>query len=426
MKTRIFLLFILLPSIALSQIRFDDFFFNKSLRFDYLLGGNKTDVQVYPVQMKKEPFWAGPQNNLFDLFNYGTYRFRVIDQASDNLIFSKGFCTLFQEWQTTAEAKTKNKTFYHSAVFPFPKQKVQLVIEARQWSGDFKEIFSTIIDPDDYFILDEQPVLYDTVQLVSNGMPKDMVDIVVLAEGYSQQEKQKFYDDVRRVSDYLFKEEPFQSEKDKFNVTAVFTPSKDSGTDIPGEGIYRNTIFNSSFYTFDISRYLTTSDIKGIYDAAAGVPYDFIYILVNSERYGGGGFYNLVTVCTADNKLTKEVFVHEFGHGFGGLSDEYYSSTVAYEDYYNLDIEPWEPNITTLKNFEKKWESMVADSVPTPTPAIPKYNKCVGVFEGGGYVSKGIYRPYIDCRMKSNEAHSFCPVCQEALKKVIYFYADLQ
>src|SRR5690606_2797376 len=163
----------------------------------------------------------------------------------------------------------------------------------------------------------------------------------------------KFVEDARRVTGYLFEEEPFKSNREKFNLTAVLTPSVDSGTDIPGENVYRHTIFNSTFYAFDLASYLTTSDMQSIYDALAGVPYDHIYILVNSERYGGGGFYNFLSVCTADNPLTKEVFVHEFGHGFAGLGDEYYTSSVAYEDFYNLEVEPWEPNLTTLVNFDK-------------------------------------------------------------------------
>jgi hypothetical protein len=235
---------------------------------------------------------------------------------------------------------------------------------------------------------------------------------------------EKFREDAKRVTQYLFDEEPFKSEKEKFNVSAVLTPSPESGTDIPGEHIYKNTRFNSTFYTFDVSRYLTTSDMKNILDAAALVPYDQIYVLVNTERYGGGGFYNFVSVCTADNSLTKEVFVHEFGHGFAGLGDEYYTSDVAYEDFYNLKIEPWEPNITTLVNFGSKWKSMVKESVEIPTPRTAKYENTVGVYEGGGYMSKGIYSPFIDCQMKSNTAKGFCPVCAESIKKVIQFYSE--
>lgn len=424
MKLKILLILLIFPIFSFSQVDFNKYFKNKSLRFDFLLGGNSTEVKVYPKQIKQEPFWAGPKKNLTDPFNYGSYRFRVFDLKSDSLLFSKGFSTLFQEWQTTDEAKKTDKTFYQAAIFPFPKKRIRLEIAARQWKGNFKTIYKTEIDPKNYFILSETPTPFTSVEILQNGKPENKVDLVILAEGYTHSEMDKFVEDAKRVTQYLFEEEPFMSEKEKFNVKAVLTPSIESGTDVPGKNIYKNTHFNSSFYTFDLPRYLTTSDMKTIYDAAATVPYDHIYILVNTERYGGGGFYNFISVCSSNNKLTKEVFVHEFGHGFAGLGDEYYNSSVAYENYYNMDIEPWEPNLTTLVDFTTKWKKMVVDSVSIPTPRKTKYNKTVGAYEGGGYTNKGIYSPFIDCRMKSNNAKGFCPVCKDAIKKVIQFYTN--
>jgi len=424
MRFKIILLMFVIPFAGSSQSVFNTYFTNQSMRFDYVLAGNQTDEKVFPVQIKQEPYWAGSRTHLIDDFSYGNFRYRIFDLKSDSLLFSRGFSNLFEEWQSTIEAKQTNKTFYQAAIFPFPKHKIRFEIDARQHDGKFENIYATEIDPKNYFIINEPPVHYKTVEIVKNGKPENKVDIVILAEGYTSGEMEKFKNDVQRVSGYLFDQEPFKSEKNKFNVTAVLTESSESGTDIPGENIYRNTIFNSTFYTFDISRYLTTSDMRTILDAAACVPYDQIYILVNTDRYGGGGFYNSVTVCTADNNLTSEVFVHEFGHGFAGLADEYYTSEVAYEDYYNLKTEPWEPNITTLIDFESKWKNMVSPLTEIPTPRIGKNNQTVGVYEGGGYMSKGIFSPYIDCRMKSNNAKSFCPVCTEALKKVISFYTE--
>ena len=424
MKHKILLILLILPMFSHSQVDFNKYFNKKSLRFDFLLGGNNKEVKVYPEQIKQEPFWAGSKINLTDSFNYGSYRFRVFDLKSDSLLFSKGFSTLFQEWQTTAEAKTNDKTFYQAAIFPFPKREIRLEIDARLWEGDFKTIYKTEINPNDYFILNESTTPFEMVDILKNGKSEEKVDLVILAEGYTTAEMDKFVEDAKRVTQYLFDEEPFKSEKEKFNVKAVLVPSVESGTDVPGENVYKNTHFNSSFYTFDLPRYLTTSDMKTIYNAAAIVPYDHIYILVNSERYGGGGFYNFVSVCTADNELTKEVFVHEFGHGFAGLGDEYYTSSVAYENFYNLEAEPWEPNLTTLVDFDTKWKTMVADSTSIPTPRKAKFNKTVGVYEGGGYMNKGIYSPFIDCRMKSNNAKSFCPVCTEGIKRVISFYSE--
>lgn len=424
MKHRFLLLLFLIPVVSSSQIEFDKYFQVYSMRFDFLLGGNSNEEKVYPEQIKREPYWGGSKKNLTDPFNYGNYRFRVFDEKSDSIIFCKGFSTLFEEWQSTAEAKIIDKTFYQTAIFPFPKNKIRLEIDSRQRDGSFKTIYKSAINPDNYFILNEQPIKFETFGILENGKPENKVDVVILAEGYTIAEIQKFKDDAARVTQYLFDSEPFKSEKEKFNFTGVFTPSLESGTDIPGENIYRNTCFNSTFYTFDVSRYLTTSDMKPILDAAANVAYDQIYVLVNTDRYGGGGFYNFVTVCTADNALTKEVFLHEFGHGFAGLGDEYYNSQVAYEDYYNLKVEPWEPNLTTLVNFDLKWKNLVSESVEIPTPRKPEYNDTVGVYEGGGYMSKGIYSPFIDCRMKSNNPKNFCPVCTESIKKVIRFYTE--
>lgn len=422
---RMFLIILLsFPILTIAQVDYNKYFKNKSLRFDFLLGGNNNEVKVYLEQIKQEPYWAGSRNNLIDSFNYGSYRFRVFNLESGELIFSKGFSTLFQEWQTTAEAKKVDKTFYQAAIFPFPKHKIKLEIDARQWDGNFENIYKTEIEPTNYFILDEKLIDLKSVEIVDNGKPESKVDLVILAEGYTSSEMDKFISDAKRVTQYLFDEEPFKSEKGKFNIKAVLTPSVESGTDIPGDKEYKNTYFNSSFYTFDLPRYLTTSDMKKIYDAAAVVPYDHIYLLVNSERYGGGGFYNFISVCTSDDMLTDKVFPHEFGHGFAGLGDEYYNSTVAYEDFYNLDIEPWEPNLTTLTNFDTKWKNMMNDSVAIPTPRKAKYNKIIGAYEGGGYMNKGIYSPHIDCRMKSNNAEGFCPVCTESIKKVIRFYTE--
>ena len=424
MRALLFWLFLSIPTLMVAQPDYYTYFENKSLRFDFLLGGNHKDVFVYPAGIKQEPYWAGNRTNLIDPLNYGTYRFRVFDLNSDSLIFSKGFCTLFQEWQTTAEAKKIDKTYYQAAIIPFPKKDIRLEIEARQWNGEFKTIYTTNIDPQNYFITKESTEDYTTKTILDNGKPEKKVDIVILAEGYTVNEKQKFFGDATRVSNYLFDEEPFQSEKANFNIRAVFTPSVESGTDIPGEQIYKNTAFNSSFFTFDLPRYLTTSDMKNIYDAASMVPYDHIYILVNTDRYGGGGFYNFVTVCTADNERTRQVFIHEFGHGFAGLGDEYYNSSVAYEDYYNLEIEPWEANLTTLVDFDSKWKKMIDASTPIPTPRTEEYSNTIGAFEGGGYMTEGIFSPKMDCRMKSNESEGFCPVCEDAIRKVIRYHVE--
>jgi hypothetical protein len=228
----------------------------------------------------------------------------------------------------------------------------------------------------------------------------------------------KFLADAERSASYIFSEEPFQSLRDQFNIRAVKSASPDSGTDIPGQGIWKNTVMNSGFYTFGIERYMTTMDYKSVCDVAANAPYDQIYILVNTDKYGGGGIYNHYSISAADNLQSRAVVIHEFGHAFGGLADEYYTSAVAYNDYFPLDVEPWNPNLTTLVDFDSKWKDMVPEGTPVPTPAEDQYKDVVGVYEGGGYVAKGVYRPMIDCRMHTNDA-VFCPVCSTALRKMV-------
>jgi len=420
MKKLLFRIIILLsPVTVCGAPAFDNFFTNDVLRFDYRLSGNHTSAAVMQCEIKKEKVWSGSHNALIDNLNYGTYRFEVYDDKSGELIFSKGFSPLFQEWQSTAEAKLINKAFYQVIRFPFPKMSVRLTIEKRNYNGQFTRIYSVTINPDNYFIINENPKNISVEKILYSGEPTNKIDIAILAEGYTQDEMGKFVDDARRLTDSLFVVAPFSQMKAYFNVYALKTASLESGTDIPGEHIYRNTLYNSTFYTFDISRYLTTSDMKTIHDMAAVVPYDHIIILVNSTRYGGGGFYNFVNVCTSDHKLSPNVFVHEFGHGFGGLADEYYTSEVAYDNYYNLNVEPWEPNLSTMVNFASKWKAMVDVSTPVPTPRDGKYAAKVGAFEGGGYVAKGIYSPMENCRMKSNETSAFCPVCQKAIREVI-------
>jgi len=420
MKKFLFRIIILLSPITVCGAPvFDNFFTSDVLRFDYLLTGNQTIAKVIQCEIKKEKMWSGSPNTLIDHLNYGTYRFEIYDDKSGELIFSQGFSPLFQEWQSTAEAKVTDKAFYQVIRFPFPKMSVRLKIEKRNYNGQFSNIYSTTIDPNNYFIINENSETIPVEKIQYKGDPAHKIDIAILAEGYTEGEMGKFVQDARRLTDSLFAVLPFSQMKEYFNIYALKTPSAESGTDIPGERIYRNTLYNSSFYTFDISRYLTTTDMKTIHDMASVVPYDHLMILVNSSRYGGGGFYNFVNVCTSDHKLSPKVFIHEFGHGFAGLGDEYYTSEVAYNDYYNLKVEPWEPNLTTLVDFASKWKNMVEASTPVPTPRDGKYSVNVGAFEGGGYIAKGIYSPMENCRMKSNEASDFCPVCQKAIRAAI-------
>ena len=408
-----------------AQVHFDDFFTTKTLRIDYLLGGNNIEENVFLYQMKQEPNYGGPRLHLIDGDSTGTYRYAVYDSASGSLIFSKGFCTLYQEWRGTPEAKKVRKAYPMSATLPFPKHTILFTIDLSEYStGKFQRIFSTYINPDDYFILKEPVTPYKTRKIVDNGDPATKVDIVFIAEGYTRDEMKKFRQDANRMASYMLSIQPYSEYRDRFNFYAVESPSVSSGVEIPGSGTYVNTSVNSSFYTFDMDRYLTTPDTWDMYDIAANAPYDAIVVLDNSTRYGGGGFYNHYCQSTVDNKLSEIVLVHEFGHSFGGLADEYYTSEVTYSDFYNLRVEPWEPNITTNVDFGRKWQNMIPHGTPVPTPREPQFREVVGMFEGGGYVGKGVYSPMMDCRMKSNEAKGYCPVCREALVKRIRYLSE--
>ncbi len=421
-KTIILSVLLALSLSGIAQERFDKYFTNKVLRFDFMLAGNNQKTVVFPVGMKEEPVWGGSKINLTGQFNFGNFKYEVFDEADNTLIYSKGFCTLYQEWQTTDEAKKIERSFYEVATMPFPKNKIRFVLSIRERNGIFSKLYETNIDPSNYFILKEPPLKVGITKIYGNGDPSESVDLAFIAEGYKGDEMAKFRKDVKMMADALFAESPFSDYKDKFNIWAVEAVSQESGTDVPGENIYVNTALNSGFYTFDLDRYLTTQDIKAVNDYAATVPHDNIVVLINSTRYGGGGVYNYYSGTTSGNTLATKVFVHEFGHGFAGLADEYYSSSVAYDEFYPLNVEPWEPNITTMVNFESKWKKMIAKDTPVPTSPEEKYKNVTGVFEGGGYSTKGIYRPELDCRMKSNSSKGYCSVCRNAVKEMIEFY----
>ncbi|MDR1341325.1 MAG: IgA Peptidase M64 [Prevotellaceae bacterium] len=402
---------------------FGDFFTEGTLRVDYFYAGNSERTEIFLDELIREPHWGGPVSLPENRDDMGNARYNLYDSKTGKLLFSRGISVLFHEWKTTAESRTVSRTMSSTAVMPFPVSKVIFEIEERDWkTGLFSRIFLLEIDPADYFIRPELRVPCSWNKLTDRGDPASHVDIAFIAEGYTGEEIPKFYKDVSRISEYILSQSPFSEYRERFNIYAVAGISEESGTDVPGERIYRNTILNSSFYSFDIDRYLTTSDNKQIYNLAANVPCDFIFILVNSDRYGGGGFYNWYAMATSDNVVADMVAIHEFGHSFAGLADEYYTSEVAYSDFYSFDVEPWEANITTLVDFDSKWKDMLDKSLPVPTPREAKYSSATGVFEGGGYVAKGIYSPQQNCRMNSI-SEKFCPVCQRAIVKKIKYYS---
>ncbi|HAF28684.1 MAG TPA: peptidase M64 [Bacteroidales bacterium] len=415
------LLFFLLISVLYScteQSEFQQNFEDQSMRVDFVLIGNANSEEIKLDKISKEIYWGGSKTHLIDELSFGEYKFEILDLKSEALIYSQGFCTLFEEWQTTLEADSVTREFTQSILFPYPKNPVLLKIYSRSWEGIFKEIFTQEIYPKKH-TYNTKIVKFPYSKILDHGDPSTKVDLVFLAEGYTVNEMEKFKDDAQQFIDYLFLFEPYSLNKEKFNIWLVNSSSEESGTDIPGDSIYKKTVLNSNFYTFGSERYLTTEDHFAVRDVASLVPYDAICILVNSEKYGGGGIYNHYCISSVDHALSNEVFIHELGHSFAGLGDEYYNSSTAYNDFFNLEIEPWQPNLTTLVNFDLKWKSKINLDTPVPTPREESYTNTIGVYEGGGYVNKGMFSPYMDCRMKTNEAGGFCPVCQEAIMRTI-------
>jgi hypothetical protein len=424
MKASIILLFLFFGVSGFTQTGFQKWFAESgSVRMDFLLVGNNSEQAVYLHEFRKEPFYGGPQNNLIDKFQFGDYYFEILDERSDELIYSRGFNTLFGEWQTTDEAKIEHKAFKQSLSFPLPLSNIILKIYKRSEPSESTLMYKTSLDPKSYLIPVTDTGKYKVVDYLINGTSDEKLDILFLAEGYTEDQMNDFLKDVNKFTEYMFSMDPYTNNKDKINVRAVCAVSSESGTDIPGDHIWKATAVNSTFYTFGSERYLTTYDYWAVRDLAASAPCDQVVVLVNSEKYGGGGIYNHYSLFSANNRLSKEVFIHEFGHGFAGLGDEYYTSSTSYSEFYNIDLEPWEPNLTTLVNFDIKWKDMMDEETPIPTPATKDFNSTLGVFEGGGYSAKGIYRPFIDCRMKTNTAPAFCPVCQRAIQEMIDFYS---
>ncbi len=423
MKNRVSLIVVLLLQAILVNAQFDEWFYNKTLRMDYQHSGTaKTEVFSFQEWIE-EPFWGGSQVNLIDTFGYGQYQLQVLDKSTNKLLYSRGFSTLFSEWQTTAEAGKINRSFPEAVVMPYPKKDAVVIILSRNKKGVFEESFKQEFSPSDYFVRKELKRKATAFDIEVHGDASNKVDIVIIPEGYTSEQMDLFKRDCSRFAEEFFKFSPYKEYRESFNLRGVLVPSEESGTDIPKEGIWRNTAVNSRFYTFDLDRYVMTHDFQSVRDAAANAPYDQIYILVNTERYGGGAIYNFYSMSVNSNPYAGKIFIHELGHGFAGLADEYYTSAVAYNDFYQMDVEPWEPNITTLVDFDAKWKHLLPQGQAIPTIPTKENQDQMGVFEGGGYSAKGVYRPRQDCLMHTFKGSTFCGACDEAIVKMIMFYS---
>lgn len=423
-KHILFLLCLIAVSSTRAQV-FADHFADKTLRVDYIFNGNASGQAICLDGLSALPTWAGRKHHLAELPLQGNGQIIMRNAASGKTIYTTSFSSLFQEWLETDEARNVTKGFENTFLLPYPLQPVEIEITLLDPRCNVRASMKHIVHPNDVLIEQKgNSHITPHKYLLHNDSPEKCIDVAILAEGYTLQEMQTFYEDADIACKSIFDHEPFKSMKKRFNVVAVASPSTDSGVSVPRLNEWKHTAFGSHFSTFYSDRYLTTSRVKAIHDALAGIPYEHIIILANTEEYGGGGIYNSYTLTTAHHPMFRPVVVHEFGHSFGGLADEYFYDNYVMTDTYPLDIEPWEQNISTQVDFAAKWKDMLSENTPVPTPAEVSENYPTGVYEGGGYSAKGIFRPAENCRMRTNEYPAFCPVCQRALRRIIEFYTE--
>ncbi len=461
-------------------------FEDATMRIDYYHTGDASREFIALDRIYRQGAWAGSRVHLVDTFDNGRYYAELHDPETGDLLFSKGFDSYFGEYRTTEAASDGRKRTYHESVLvPFPRGPVSFVLKARDDRNRLVPIHEEVIDPSSYTIVTGPPPGdVEVVDVLVNGDPHGKVDIAILAEGYTKEEREKFLEDLSRFSHIFFSQEPYVRLKEDFNVRGLFVASEESGCDEPRRGKYRHTALGVTFDSLGLERYLLTEDNRALRDVAAHAPYDALYVMVNHDRYGGGGIYNLYCTFTTDNQWHEYLFVHEFGHAFAGLADEYYTSNVAYETFYAKDVEPTEPNITALLDpAHLKWGDLVSPGTEIPTPwekdgfdalsssyqaareeineelaklerehaprkereALEKrsdklsrknarelrrylrksaYRDVVGAFEGAGYASEGLYRPMIDCVMFTRGVKPFCAVCEQALSRVVSHYLE--
>ena len=441
----------------------------RTLRVDYSHSGNALSDSYSVDRVVIEPLpWPGSPDQNIDRLRRGAYFFEVVDPATDTVLYSRGFSSIFGEWRTTGEARQMNRRFSESLRFPMPEKPVRIRLYARDDRNEFSQVWTTDIDP---AALDVRhataPKPGEVVSIRDSGPSPDKVDLLILGDGYTAAEQDKFIADANRLSNELFKVSPFKEHANDFNVHALMAPSPDSGVARPSGGLHRWTPLGTRYDAFGSERYVLTFENEALRDIAQWSPYEFIEILVNNETYGGGGIYGLYSTAAAGSEWSPYLFVHEFGHHFAGLADEYYTSSVAYETGGERK-EPWEPNVTALRDpTQLKWRSMVKGDTPLPTPwpkadfekhqqdyqkvraklredqrpesemnalfrrektleedllGKARYANAVGAFEGANYEATGYYRPEANCVMFTR-TEAFCSVCAAAIEAVIDQYA---
>ncbi len=414
-----------------------------------------------------EGAWPGPLDRWVDETNLGKYLFEVRDRATNRLLYSRGFASIYGEWEATDEANTVRRAFHESVRFPVPQAPVQVLLKKRDKALAFREIFSVLVDPQDPAIDRAAPPAGQKVWAVQeSGPPRDKVDLLLLGDGYTAAEMDKWHQDARRLAETLFTQSPFKERRSDFNVWAIDTPADESGASRPSDGVHRRSPIRATYDAFGSERYVLAFDNRRWREIAAAAPYEFVEIVVNDRKYGGGGIHNLFATVAADNAFTPYVFVHEFGHHFAGLADEYYTSDVATVST-GARLEPWEANATADPKAAK-WADLVSAPTRCPRPGRrsssrpsrrrsrrgagrsartsapkPRWKRssprrrrgrrpssprdpsghAVGAFEGALYEAKGYYRPQADCIMFTRNDVGFCAVCRRTLERIIDQYA---
>jgi hypothetical protein len=442
----------------------------RTLRIDYYHSGNASQEHFSLDRLVLEPgAWPGNPAHPVDDTNLGKYFFEVLDRQTNRVLYSRGFSSIYGEWETTGEAQESWRTFSESLRFPAPAAPVQVVLKKRDARNAFREVWSLLVDPADPFLdASAPPSPGPLLEIEKHGPPAEKVDFLILGDGYTAAERGKFEKDARRLAEILFATSPFKERRNDFNVWGLCPPAAESGISRPSTGLHRRSPVGATYDAFGSERYVLSFENRALRDVAAFAPYEFIEILTNSRTYGGGGIFGLYSTVAADSLWSPYVFVHEFGHHFAGLADEYYTSDVAYEPTTEK-VEPWEPNVTALADpGHLKWKDLVKPGTPIPTPwskeefekrsaAIQKRRReiraqkrpeeemdalfleerkdetqllgsdphagQVGAFEGANYAARGYYRPQTDCIMFTRDQVPFCQVCQRAIERVIDLYS---
>ena len=380
----------------------------RTLRVDYVFSGTDKECTIALDKLSCFDGWAGRRVHLDSLLLRGNGQIRMHDAATGRLLYCQSFATLFQEWQATEEATQVRKSFENVFLLPMPSVPVDVTVVLYDFYRNVAARLTHRVDPSDILIRRIGANPPATRDLLRSGSSEACIDVVILPEGYTAEEMELFYQDAATAVESFMNHQAFRELRDRFNFVAVELPSVESGVSVPRKGEWRDTALGSHFDTFYSDRYLTTLQLERMHDLLAGLPYEHIIILANTETYGGGGIFNSYTLTTAHDKMFKPVVVHEFGHSFAGLADEY-AYDDQYVEYYYPGVEPWERNITTQADFSSKWEKMMG-------------RDGVGLIEGAGYQSKGVWRAAENCRMRTNQAPDFCPVCTEAIREMVRFY----